>query len=105
MRQSYELHPPLAATALINSCLFIAFVFYCSCLILYAGFSCPRVSGRKETEKAPFEALSPKRVARVPLHLRHVYPVQPLPTRWPGRPAAGGFVTWLYPARRRLPTR
>ena len=97
--------PPLAATALINSCLFIAFVFYCSCLILYAGFSCPRVSGRKETEKAPFEALSPKRVARVPLHLRHVYPVQPLPTRWPGRPAAGGFVTWLYPARRRLPTR
>ena len=35
--------PPLAATALINSCLFIAFVFYCSCLILYAGFSCPRV--------------------------------------------------------------
>lgn len=75
---------PLLSTPACSSLSF----FYCSCLTLYAGFSCPRVSDRKGTGKAPLEAIPPKRVARVPLHIRHVYSVQPFP--------AGSCLTMKY---------
>lgn len=62
-------------------------------------------SDRKGTGKA-LSRLSPqKRVARVPLHIRHVYPVQPLPACLPGRHAAGGVVTCLYPLHLHLSIR